>query len=147
MQTPLESERQIAFCLGKVLTQALRESYQAFDGDLTMALVLGEIGQYSAAPVHEPPLHKEPGRFRSCNAYSISTASGIPRETVRRKLDKLLALGWIVEMENGSVGLNPQHEPPLAIVFSEFHRSILQTMREAMKTLTDTGKPHALDFD
>ena len=136
MQTSLDVERQIAFHLGKVLTHSLRESYRAFDGDLTMALVLGEIGQYSAAPVHEPVRHKYLGSFRTCNAHSISIASGIPRETVRRKLDKLLARGWIIEMENGAVGLNPEHEPSLAVVCSDFNHRILQSLRETMGALT-----------
>ena len=34
---------------------------------------------------------------RAVNATSIASASGIPRETVRRKLKRLLKLGFIVE--------------------------------------------------
>ena len=34
-------------------------------------------------------------RLRPCNALSIAEVTGIPRETVRRKLGKLLDLGWI----------------------------------------------------
>ena len=53
MSTQPGPDRQVAFHLGKVLTKSLRDIYGAFDGDLTMALVLGELGQYSAAPLHD----------------------------------------------------------------------------------------------
>ncbi|MEI7431672.1 MAG: hypothetical protein WCL27_14550 [Betaproteobacteria bacterium] len=135
MQNQPGPDRQVAFQLGKVLTQALREIYRAFDGDLTMALVLGELGQYSAAPLHDKRHNQRSRNFRCCNAYSISTASGVPPETVRRKLDKLIALGWIIKTEDGNLGLNPQHDPPLAIVFSEYNRNMLQVMRETVALL------------
>jgi hypothetical protein len=135
MQNQPGPDRQVAFLLGKVLTQSLREIYRFFDGDLTMALVLGELGQYSAAQLHDTRDNKPSRSFRCCNAYSISTASGVPPETVRRKLDKLIALGWVIKMEGGNVGLNPQHDPPLAIIFSEYNRNMLQAMRETVALL------------
>ena len=39
-------------------------------------------------------MHQSPSFF-ACNALSISEVTGIPRETVRRKLAKLVDLGWI----------------------------------------------------
>ena len=135
MPTQPGPEQQVAFQIGKVITQSLREIYRAFDGDLTMALVLGELGQYSAAPLHDTRHNKRSRNFRSCNAYSISTASGVPAETVRRKLDKLPAQGWVIKMEDGSLGLNPQHDPPLAIIFSEYNRNMLQAMRDTVALL------------
>ena len=129
---PITFEQQIAFHLGKVLTQALRDSYRAFDGDLTMALVLGELGQHAAAPVHEALWNKRSRNPRASNAYSISAASGIPRNTVRRKLDQLIARGWIIETPDGKLTLNPAQDPPLAALFADYNRQILQTMREAI---------------
>ena len=69
-----------------------------FDGDLDAMLVLltlslgterenwGEVllGQAERA-----------GAVRVTNTLSISQATGIPRETVRRKLDSMTAKGWI----------------------------------------------------
>lgn len=139
MTTPPTFEQRSAFLLGKVMTQALRETYQAFDGDLTMALVLGELGQHAAAPMHEPSHHHRSRDPRSSNAYSIAAASGIPRETVRRKLDKLIARGWVIETPDGKLGLNLQHEPPLTTLFADYHRRLLLTMREAIALLDETG--------
>ena len=143
MSTQPGPDRQVAFHLGTVLTKSLRDIYGAFDGDLTMALVLGELGLYCAAPLHDTRHDdKRPRNFRCCNAYSISTASGVPPETVRRKLDKLIALGWVIKMEDGNMGLNPQHEPPLTVLFADYHRNMLQAMRDTVAVLEgiETGE-------
>lgn len=135
MSTPLTSDRLIAFHLGGVMTKALRELYKTFNGDLVMALVLGELGQYVAGPLHDSPSTKRSSKIRSINAYSISIASGIPRETVRRKLDKLLERGWVVETPDGKLGLNLEHDPPLAALFSDYNRQMLKDMRETIERL------------
>lgn len=137
MTTARTFEQRSAFLLGKVITQSLRETYQAFDGDLTMALVLGELGSHSAAPMHEASHHKRSRDPRGSNAYSISAASGIPRETVRRKLDKLIARGWVIETPDGKLGLNLEHEPPLVTLFADYNRRLLQNMREAIALLDE----------
>jgi DNA-binding IclR family transcriptional regulator len=40
------------------------------------------------------------------NAHSISQATSIPRETVRRKIDKLQQKGWVVKNDQGEVTLS-----------------------------------------
>lgn len=135
MSSPPPSDGELAFHLGQVFTKALRELYKAFDGDLTMALVLGEVGQYAVASLYEKPPNGRRASARSVSTYSISLASGIPRETVRRKIDKLMALGWVVETPGGRLGLNLKHEPPLATLFAEYNREMLRSMHEAMDQL------------
>jgi DNA-binding IclR family transcriptional regulator len=44
---------------------------------------------------------------RAVNATSIANASGIPRETVRRKLKQMLKLGFIVEKGRAHYVLKP----------------------------------------
>ena len=39
--------------------------------------------------------------LKPCNAYSIAAATGLPRETVRRKIVRLIELGWIHRRDNG----------------------------------------------
>jgi predicted ArsR family transcriptional regulator len=51
-----------------------------------------------AANYAERMKHLEP-----TNAFSISQATGIPRETVRRKIDKLQQKGWAVKNERSEV--------------------------------------------
>lgn len=75
--------------------------YQAFDGDFELAIILGEIAHYNAFHLFPDKatrsrdteeVHKS---LRGCNAHSISLSSGIPRETVRRKIKKLIDIGYI----------------------------------------------------
>ena len=82
-----------------------------FGGDLDRFLVLAVIGDRTFAHRNAPPhfkpedlgglkmdrIPKEP-----INLQSIADFSGIPRETVRRKLRDLMALGWIERDDHGS---------------------------------------------
>jgi hypothetical protein len=75
-----------------------------FGGDLDAMLVLTLVSvgtehpDWPAALLETGPPR---GRARPTNASSIAQASGIPRETVRRKLNALYARGWI---ERGAGG-------------------------------------------
>lgn len=85
----------------------LNDIYQAFAGDLTTAIVLGEISHHNTTKFFSPD-HAANKNLRSaqddpamwsemeaCNAYSISCATDIPRETVRRKVAELKKKGWL----------------------------------------------------
>lgn len=87
--------------------QYLHDLYEAFEGDLALAIVLGEISHHNTAHFFCPNRHtNEPvrtlqhqpaawTRMPGCNAYSVSCATGIPRETVRRKVQTLIKRGWV----------------------------------------------------
>lgn len=47
------------------------------------------------------------GAQRGVNALSVAAATGIPRETVRRKIKKLIDLGAIVEVKRGEYVMKP----------------------------------------
>jgi hypothetical protein len=110
--------------------------YRKFEGDLLLAVVLGEIairnmqGIFEVRP-EEPytvlDLEAERAfvedrnsqeRMRPANTLSVSIATGIPRETVRRKIDKLVANGWVERRDNGHLFLLPQ----VGIDLREFDR-------------------------
>lgn len=85
--------------------QIMRRAYRLFDGDLVLFLVFSEIAHYNVArairslDIHDEVATKlrrkdvlgslERQRVSPCNALSISEATGIPRETVRRKVKEL----------------------------------------------------------
>lgn len=85
----------------------LSEIYRAFDGDLVKCIILGEISHHNTARYFSNHsidsdtlrnIHAQPGKWEEmdgCNAYSLSLATGIPRETIRRKVNELEKLGWI----------------------------------------------------
>lgn len=88
----------------------LHDLYEAFEGDLALAIVLGEISHHNTARFFCPNRHtNEPvrtlqhqpaawTRMPGCNAYSVSCATGIPRETVRRKVQTLIKRGWVEQV-------------------------------------------------
>ncbi len=86
----------------------LARIYAAFEGDVLLAMVLGEVAHHNVGrqlprqanydPGELARLLEESGRetsFRPCNAYSVSAATGIPYETVRRKVAALVRRGWL----------------------------------------------------
>ena len=91
----------LSVLLLRFMTSRLRAMYQAYDGDLTLCLVLGEIASRNTERFYDERRSYQPASFNGqrqylpCNALSISDVTGIPRETVRRKLAKLVDLGWI----------------------------------------------------
>ena len=87
----------------------LSELREAFDGDLDATLILAVIGA-ALLPKDELPisfsyselLKQRDIDFRKpLNTLSISQVTGIPRETVRRKLATMEAKLWVERDEKG----------------------------------------------
>lgn len=96
----------VAHLISSFTVPLLRDLYSRFDGDMVEVIVLGEIAMRnvsqffskSAGALPEHWLDDEGRRkklMRPCNALSISDATGIPRETVRRKVQQLIDKGWL----------------------------------------------------
>jgi predicted transcriptional regulator len=105
----------VAIIMGHFFLRHLNLLYREFEGDLILPVVLGEIAHHNifrfysckgdSIEVHEQ-LVTYPERMRHLaptNAFSISHATGIPRETVRRKIEKLEKKGWVVKNKKGDV--------------------------------------------
>ena len=94
------------------LTRHVIACRKAFDGDLDMFLVMAVIGERTLSERNADPTMDYDG-FRSgrgalsrpleINLRSIAEFSGIPRETVRRKLVALEKKGWISRSEDGTL--------------------------------------------
>lgn len=102
---------QVAHLISSFTVPLLRDLYRRFDGDMVAIIVLGEIAIHNVSPffnknggaVPEQWLDDESHRhkfMRPCNALSISDATGIPRETVRRKVNQLIDKGWLYRDAN-----------------------------------------------
>ncbi|MFM7028211.1 MAG: helix-turn-helix domain-containing protein [Chakrabartia sp.] len=76
---------------------------QFFDGDLDLFLVLMIVGERTFAGRNAPDISLDQWattpvdavKHEAINLQSIADYSGIPRETVRRKLDWLVQRGWV----------------------------------------------------
>jgi hypothetical protein len=93
----------------QMFTEHLSDLSRVFESDLQSALILAIVGQRSLdahiranflTEAKAPP-EIVPPQVLGMNSSSIAEISGIPRETVRRKLRALIARGWIERDERG----------------------------------------------
>lgn len=102
---------QVSHLIAGFTVPLMRNLYRQFDGDMVQIIVLGEISLHNVsqffrkggADVPEKLLDDMERRgklMKSCNALSISEATGIPRETVRRKVAQLLEKGMLYRDEH-----------------------------------------------
>lgn len=102
-----EHKDQISWLINDFVLKYLNSLYEEFQGDLILPIVLGELAHQNISRIMSrgQPVDSFKSDISSlealrdvlapCNPFSISEATGIPRETVRRKFDALLKLGWI----------------------------------------------------
>ncbi len=97
---------QVSHLIAGFTVPLLRTLYHQFDGDLAQVIVLGEISLRNVSQFFDKGGADTPEKLlddrdrreqlmQSCNALSISEATGIPRETVRRKVTLLIDKGWL----------------------------------------------------
>jgi hypothetical protein len=155
-----ENRGHVAFLLSEFTVPHLLSTHKAFRGDMVMAIVLGEIGQHNVRRYFLDPAFK-PGTgaekvlvarmlrretVSGCNALSISRATGLARETVRRKVVKLMRRGWIVRDARRQL----QIAPDIAAQFGRFNDVSLATfldvahaLQEVLDITTDRPAPKA----
>ena len=93
------------------------------EGDFETLVIWGELAHRSLAHLLPDPgdpqqlqaglsrLDKDPDQARPVPLCTLADASGIPRETVRRKLERLAALGHARRLQGGWA-ICPQACPP-----------------------------------
>lgn len=102
----------LTLVLNNFLSDYLLRLYEAFDGDFIQVIVLANIAHhniehvidrldYDMESVRQIFLAADANLdwMRPCNAFSISEALKIPRETVRRKVALLIRKGWLRQNE------------------------------------------------
>ena len=131
------NSRLFVYMIGNYLHRIERERRAIYFGDLDLARVAEIVGTAGVEPgMRDAAFRSQHGTFdsivgvdgqRAVNATSIASATGIPRETVRRKLKQLLKLGFIVEKGRARYVLKPGslQEPARQAAFA---RGIQQTV-------------------
>jgi len=143
----------LAFEISEPIARFLRDARALCGGDLDKALIMVEIilraNQHpqfrrlnaaelnSSAPPEIPSL--------GINVRSLADSTGIPRESVRRKVSELLEIGWIVRQGHR---LHFSHEGYLAAsrTRQELHRMYVrayQVVSALIETEGDTSAPHS----
>lgn len=89
---------------------------RAFDGDLDRMVILSIIGERTLTTERAAGISYD--RFldgrrgspcpRPINIQSISECTGIPRETVRRKVAQLIGKGWVERDDDGLLFVLPK---------------------------------------
>ncbi|THF65047.1 hypothetical protein E6O51_00110 [Pseudothauera rhizosphaerae] len=105
--------RSVALLLARYQVRNLKRTFDEFERDILLPILLGEIALHNLGerenglefvermPDPDDDAPCDTRSLRPCNAYSIAAATGLPRETVRRKIGRLIELGWINRRHNG----------------------------------------------
>ncbi|MBI1904678.1 MAG: hypothetical protein HYS20_00305 [Rhodocyclales bacterium] len=93
--------RSVATILARYELRKLKRLLGDFDNDIMLPLLLGEIALHNVGVLENGTEHEPEMPLRPCNAYSIAAATGLPRETVRRKIGRLVEQGWVEKCDNG----------------------------------------------
>lgn len=111
---------EISLVMSHFLLPYLLTLYREFKGDLAMVIVLGEIAHHNlsghfgprglseeaAAALHGK--HAFQKELPGCNAFSLAAATGLPRETVRRKIVAMERRGWLERTPDRGFRMTPK---------------------------------------
>ena len=142
--------------MGWFLLRHLQRVRVAFDGDFLLAIVLGEIAHHNICRYYSSGRRIESIRdvdyedpdglphLESCNAYSLSNATGIPRETVRRKISKLVKRGWIKRDARGGFLVTQEPSRHFSADFNVRSLADLMETADALRKILegDGGQGH-----
>lgn len=115
-----------------------------YEGDLDLATVAETVAMVAIEPAMRDPAFRQAFHDlrsmiglepqQAVNALTIAEATGIPRETVRRKLKQLLQLGVITEKERGRYVIKPgvAQKPENLAAADRAMRDALQFMNECL---------------
>ncbi len=153
-----ENAHAIALLTNVFHVRHLVRLYAAFDGDLLEALVLGEVAHHNfsamVAKANDP--HEFSALARSyqesgvppqlpTNAYSISGATGIPRETVRRKVQSLIRKKLLRRDDRGNLFTTPSAPERFAAFTAESVFQIRETCRQIGALLGQEVRPDRIE--
>lgn len=141
-----EHKLTIAVSMGRYMIRHLLLLYREFEGDLLLPIVLGEIAHHNVGglyhqngPCLKPRSQIPTGPERlnymePTNAFSISESTGIPRETVRRKIDKLVEKGWVTKGTRSELTITTSVSDYFT---SEFNKKLLTELLATSSCITD----------
>ena len=139
---------EIATLMGWFFLRYLGRIYREFDGDFVLVMVLGEIAHHNIChffSLGKPrknrqkpsdPISVDIDSLQPCNAFSLSEATGIPRETIRRKIDLLLQQELICKHPKGGYIIQPHLSEHFSTFNAQLLEDFLATSEDLKKLLT-----------
>lgn len=105
----------VQYLLVDFLAEHLADTSRVFGGDMQKAVLLAIIGQAHLSAEHAAVasgrrVMEFPPERRGITTLRLSDASGIPRETVRRKLMEMEKAGWLTREGTFWVLVMQDHE-------------------------------------
>ena len=140
----LEDTRLFVHLMGTLIHRLDLDRRRLYDNDLDMACVAGAVALESTdANLRLAEFRDKFRDLRSViglegqhgvNAFSIAQYTGIPRETVRRKLKRLVGKGAVTEKTRGSYVIKPgfPQTPESIAVIQGAMRYTLQFMNDCL---------------
>ncbi len=140
-----EKSRLVALRIA-ILSLRLMENWRRPFTDYDSAMILLAIAAIGGEKLTRTMLEREfqnlaepipRDRLTPCNISSIAEATGINRETARRKINKLIEAGLVERADNGSITFTPgfsQRQEPMTIV-----RIQLETLNRITNELIREG--------
>lgn len=141
----------IAFAMNRHLAQHMRRLSRELETDLDAAFVWATLAHLNALNIARPGA--DPLDVRGVGDMSLSgmnpvrltdvaQVTGLPRETVRRKLALLRERGRVERTADGRWCFRPEAIDEAAYEFTrEMARNLLQTAAEVQRLLGQAGKP------
>jgi hypothetical protein len=114
------------------------------DGDIDLAIIAGAAALAATEGLmRDATMRREfadintiiGDRQRGCNALSIAAATGLPRETVRRKMGRLVEMGILVRRDAGNFIWQPGvlQAPPHRQMLDEWAAETLRLLNECVE--------------
>ena len=144
--------RELSVLMGWFFLRHLNQLYKTFKGDLIMPIVLGEIAHHNICHHYSSGKPKRgevrrggvvPGVWASlepCNAFSLSAATGIPRETCRRKVRALVKQGLVVSHPKGGYVVARQVGPHFRDTNRQTFATVAEFIRDVQTILDRTAQ-------
>ncbi|MBL0380293.1 MAG: hypothetical protein N839_0005670 [Desulfofustis sp. PB-SRB1] len=139
-------KRTIAVLMGRYMLRYHLLLYEKFEGDLITPIILGEIAHHSISKFYHleggclklrgdaPAAAERLKHQEATNAYSISESTGIPRETVRRKIDKMVEKGWLEKGSKGEITITALVRDHFS---DDFNKKLLTELLTTSTCITD----------
>jgi len=127
------------------LVDHLADLSRAYRGDFQQIVILAIIGQRWLNLVRNMQTGEVPGPAEiSISASRLADVTGIPRETVRRKLALMQGKGWVTQGTNGNWSLvidEDSKDLPVRRDHAEFDRRARRRVARLVAMLEKIGRP------